>query len=243
MTQPPFFTAPPDTQLVQLPMEPRLASWNKASDPEQMHLLCYLQATEELLRRERQLEALLGRLTLRLEVGPPPSVDLLAEHDLDNYAFPLVSRLQRATNGHFVSVWCRKRHAASSYVGIVTARSAPLPRFDQLLEVTTTASGSTTAFKRQISNQVKTAGPLPLGPVKLHVGFRVGLQRNWMNLWKPTIDSLDRLLGRTCPDKEWHPLDGRITELGLHCQVEPKLGNTVYIAIGAGATGFESADR
>src|SRR5271165_2653279 len=32
---------------------------------------------------------------------------------------------------------------------------------------------------------------------------------------------------------KWHPPDGRITELGLHCQVDGDLGNDVLIAIAA----------
>jgi hypothetical protein len=48
-----------------------------------------------------------------------------------------------------------------------------------------------------------------------------------------TIDSLDLILGRTDAARLWHPQDGRITELGLHCQVDSDLGNDVLIAIAA----------
>ena len=51
--------------------------------------------------------------------------------------------------------------------------------------------------------------------------------------WKPTIDALDRLLGRTLPDREWHPRDGRIIELGLHRTIDGTLGDEVMIAIAA----------
>jgi hypothetical protein len=34
--------------------------------------------------------------------------------------------------------------------------------------------------------------------------------------------------------------DGRITELGLHCVVDPDAGNRVVIAIGARAVGYEA---
>jgi hypothetical protein len=56
-------------------------------------------------------------------------------------------------------------------------------------------------------------------------------QRNWLNLWEPTIDALDRPLGRTYPNREWHPCDGRITELGVHCSVDETLHNDGAIAI------------
>ena len=54
-----------------------------------------------------------------------------------------------------------------------------------------------------------------------------------MYLWKQTIDSLDPLLGRTYPDRAWHPLDGRITELGMHLTVDPALRYDVVIGIAA----------
>jgi hypothetical protein len=43
-------------------------------------------------------------------------------------------------------------------------------------------------------------------------------------------------LGRTRPDRDWHPCDGRITELGLHVDVDPAIGNGVLVNIVA-ATG------
>jgi hypothetical protein len=34
------------------------------------------------------------------------------------------------------------------------------------------------------------------------------------------------------------PLDGRIVDLGLHCRVDPMMGNDVLIAIAIAATGI-----
>ena len=59
----------------------------------------------------------------------------------------------------------------------------------------------------------------------------VGPGRNWTNLWKPTIDALDPLLDRTRPDRDWHPLDGRITELALHVHVDLALQHDVVASI------------
>ena len=101
--------------------------------------------------------------------------------------------------------------------------------------VHTTASGSTTAYKQQIHDQLIGASELPVGPVSLQISFTVGPRRNWLNLWKPTIDALDPILGRTRPDRSWHPRDGRITELGLHSTVDQELGNDVLLAIAASA--------
>ena len=49
------------------------------------------------------------------------------------------------------------------------------------------------------------AHEIPTGAVRLQLAFVVGPQRNWLSLWKPTIDALDPLLGRTRADRDWHP--------------------------------------
>lgn len=83
---------------------------------------------------------------------------------------------------------------------------------------------------------------LPAGPVRLELSFVVGPGRNWLNLWKKTVDSLDPLLGRTNPNRAWHPLNGRITELGMHVAVDLGGGNDVVIGIAA-APASQAAER
>jgi hypothetical protein len=80
-----------------------------------------------------------------------------------------------------------------------------------------------------------SARELAEGTVALQLSFVVGPRRNWLNLWKPTIDALDLLLGRTRPDRAWHPRDGRVVDLGLHCAVDGTLANDVIIGIRASA--------
>jgi hypothetical protein len=75
------------------------------------------------------------------------------------------------------------------------------------------------------------------GAVALHLSFTAGPTRNWLNLWKPTIDALERILGRASPQLRWHPRDGRIVELGLHFRRDSAIGNDVTIAIGATTLG------
>jgi hypothetical protein len=94
---------------------------------------------------------------------------------------------------------------------------------------------TSTAYKQQIHDQLAHAAVLPDGPVRLELSFTIGPRRNWLNLWKPTIDALDALLGRTHPDRAWHPRDGRITALGLHHTTDPAIRNDVIIAIVAAA--------
>ncbi len=71
---------------------PRLASWSKSTDLDQVRLREYLEDTAELLAPH--LVASNGRWALLLEVGLPPGRDLVDMADLDNYAFPLATRLR-----------------------------------------------------------------------------------------------------------------------------------------------------
>jgi hypothetical protein len=156
-------------------------------------------------------------------------MDLLDKRDLDNYAKPLASRLN---NDHLVSVWCTKQHAQQSFVRLEGAKARPSPPTDVLV-VTTTASWDGHAAQEQIVEATADATELPEGPVRLELSFVVGPSRNWLNLWKPTIDSLGSLLGNDRPTRPWNPRDGRVTELAMHRSVDPALGYSVTIGISA----------
>ena len=131
-----------------------------------------------------------------------------------------------------------KQQADHSFVRVESARPITEPEHvDNSYGVCTTASTSSTAFKQQIYDQFVNARELAHGPVVLQLSFIVGPRRNWLNLWKQTIDTLDLILGRTRPDQPWNPRDGRIVEAGLHCTVDSSLGNDVIIEIAVSATG------
>ncbi len=218
--------------MVRLPVSPRLASWNRAGDQDQVRLSGYLDVAEALLRP--RIEQLSGPLALRLDVGLPGPAALLDQRDLDNCLLPLAARLSRAGTGALACVWGAKQHAGSSLVRIeraVPAETAPPPGC--CYTVRTSASSQSTAFKEQIWEQLSGAGPIPPGPVRMELRFTVGPARNWLNLWKPTIDSLGQILGHGPNAGLWSPLDGRIVDLGLHCRVNPSLVNDVLIAIAA----------
>ncbi|WP_285029791.1 hypothetical protein [Mycolicibacterium sp. lyk4-40-TYG-92] len=217
--------ARPETSALQLRFAPRLASWNKADDPDQIRLREYLDDTEVLLADSR----VEGPWALRLDVGLPSTRNLLDAADLDNFAYPLAYRLR---DPGLVSVWCTKRHDGQSLVRIEPATEAASPPTTFLL-ATPTVSASTTAFKEQICAAVAGEAELPAGPVKLELSFVVRPRRNWLNLWKQTIDALDPLLGRTNPDRAWHPRDGRITELGMHVTFDSTMRNSVAVGIAA----------
>lgn len=169
-----------------------------------------------------------GRWALRLDVGLDSGREVVDQADLDNYAFPLASHLR---DEHLVSVWCAKHHADDSHVLVAPAQETTPP--GPTATVRTTASAETKAYKEQVRAAVASAVELPAGPVQLQLSFLVGPHRNWLNLWKPTIDALDPLLGRTKAERDWHPKDGRITDLGLHVDTDATLGHDVVVVIAA----------
>jgi hypothetical protein len=173
-------------------------------------------------------------LALRLDVGLPDSVSLLDRHDLDNYLFPLVTEVTRRTGRTIASAWATKQHSADSYVQVGTAIPTGDPSTPIAFEVSTSVSAQTVAYKRAIRDQV-TGPVLADAGIALQLGFVMGPQRVWTNLWKPTIDGLGRVLGDG--SSEWNVRDGRIIELGMHCVVVPDLGQRVIVAVCAAPAG------
>ena len=111
----------------------------------------------------------------------------------------------------------------------IHAPSSPGHRYT----VRTSSSSQSIAFKQQIHDQLTGAATLPDGLASMQLSFTVGPGRNWLSLWKPAIDAQGRILGNTNPSRPGHPQDGRIVELGLHCQVDHTLGSDVLITINA----------
>lgn len=237
---PPFYSKP-TSAAVQLGQQPRLASWNAVKSPDQVRLAAYLAGTEAALAE--QMAENEPPLVLRLDVGLPDADDLLETRDLDNYLHPLAARLAPFRDVRFVSFWATKQHAAESFVRVNRAFAVASDQV-RLAEVSafveTSAAADAAAYKAQVRDQLPAAGLIPPGPVRLELSFVVGPSRNWMNLWKPTIDALDPILGRTYTEREWHPKDGRIVELGLHCAVDPSVRHHVRLAIRASSVPAES---
>jgi hypothetical protein len=160
------FYAKPSAAPTQLRLRPRLASWNGADHPDQVRLRAALADAGELLAPA--LAPLDVPLALQFDIGLPSTVQLLGEHDLDNYAYPLMFHLAAHTTSPFVSVWCTKQHADASFVRVGPAVGITAPvRSGYRADVHTTASGSRTAYKEQIHDQLVGATELPMGPVSL----------------------------------------------------------------------------
>jgi hypothetical protein len=121
-------------------------------------------------------------------------------------------------------------------VRVEQAQPAPVaPRFEASAVAITKASRQRVTYKREVRDQLAHLSAIPPGPVRLEIAWVISPRRNWINLWKPTIDALTPLLGATTPDREWHPLDGRIVELGLHLHERAQAGQAIAVAVGASA--------
>ncbi len=179
----PVFYSRPVAGGVRLGVDPALASWDRAGSAGQVRSAAFV--TEVQTAVAGQLSVTPDPLALRLDVGLPNAVPLLALNDLDNYLFPLVPRLTAGTGRQFASVWATKRHAATSSVTVGQARVADDPGGTYSLRVRTTASAGTIAYKQQIRDQIKAAGPLPDGGVALELAFVVGPRRSWPTYGKP----------------------------------------------------------
>jgi hypothetical protein len=225
--------AKPSSPPFELPVEPQLESWDQNDHPRQQRLREYLNVVDDLLRP--RYEGLTGPLALHLDVGLPRDHDLLDQRDLDNYLYPLAKRIRRHVRGQLVCVWGTKQHANRSFVQIEEAVPALTEtEFDCCYTVRTTASPQSTAFKEQIRDQITGAQYLPNGPVRMQFCFTVGRPRNWLSMWKPSIDALSQILGHSSLTRSWSPQDGRIVDLGLHCRVDAAVGNDILISIAAG---------
>lgn len=214
---------------VPLPTAPRLESWDAAGSPSQSALTTYLRELEQLAAP--LVASTDGDLAFALDVALPPGTDLLDQRDLDNYFLPAVRHLTKTLGRPFVSVSGTKQHGSTSFFGIGPAQTAGPADLGDTHRARTTASSETAAFKQQIADALRAAQPVPSGPVALDIVFGVGPARSWMNLWKPTIDALGALLGVSSPARPWHPQDGRVVRLSLHCLIDAALGNDVDLFI------------
>jgi hypothetical protein len=204
--------------------QPEVEHWAVTGHPRLTREREYLDDTENLIKPI----AIEGPYAVRLDVGLPPTAVLLDKYDLDNYAKPLAARLG---NTGLVSVWCTKAPVDAPFVRLDAAREvAPLQ--DIVVAQPTVPYDPAGPYKEQIHAAIARMQPLPPGrPVRLEVAFHVGPRRKWWNLWKPTIDGMIHLLSQ--PSARQQPLAGRITEPGLHQNIDPTASHAVTIGITA----------
>jgi hypothetical protein len=219
---------------IPLTLAPRLESWNARDHRDQVALRAWLAHVHE--PRRALEERTDGALALRVDIGLPQAVDPLWQRDLDNYLYPIGRELPP----RYVSVWATKGRGDGSYLRIEPA--IPLSH-GELAEwapfrVPRSSRGEH-GWKRAVASALAGAEELPAGPVALQVAFVVGSETRWQELWKPTIDGLEAVLGRALAEPSWNPQDGRITRLGLHLAVSAGLGRDVEARIWARAAPLE----
>lgn len=206
----------PEGGALRLRKEPEVDQWETALHPAKVRLEAYLDDTEALIAESR----IEGPWALRLDVGLSSGKALLDKSDLDNYAKPLAKRLG---NSDLVSVWCTKSHNESSFVRLEPARARAAPAQEVVIaEPTAGWDRSDHLYHKQVHRAVAAMAPLPSDrAVRLELAFVLPPSWIWWNFWKPTIDGLVHLLGHSGTDSLWDPLDGRITELGVHLTPDP----------------------
>jgi len=173
-----------------------------AGHPDEQRLRAYLRYVTDLTTGP------IGESALRLDLGPSPGA-------LVNYLIPVATRLLSAGR-QLTSCWVTRSDRFPSLLRVDTA--CPVD-----VEVHAEAQVSTKDQIREV------AAGLPVAePVGLEIAFVVGPRRNWLNLWKPTMDALG---------------NPQIVRLGLHNRVDPHLGNQVRIAIRLDTTAFRRDDQ
>jgi hypothetical protein len=224
-------------------LAPRLASWNRATDPEAVRLRRYL---ELLAGAIGQLPA--AGLYLAMEIGVPGGA-LLRGRDVENYLKPVVQHLgwQR-----FVLARGVKRAGGHSRLMVGFAAPSPGPSTLDGWHHFDCAAGSghdSTVWKSRMRGRLAAAGvvEVPAGPVEVQLAWTCSAARNWSDLWKPTADAMGPLLGARDTRRPYDPDDDRIVSLALHRRVAPDVGWEIGVdmwwrpAAGAG-TGDGPAD-
>jgi hypothetical protein len=88
-------------------------------------------------------------------------------------------------------------------------------------------------WKERVRTALEAAGAeiMPAGPVELRVAWRCSPQRNWVWLWKPTIDAMSPILGQSDLENPYNPSDDRILRLCLHVFYDESMKHAVDVAI------------
>jgi hypothetical protein len=227
---------PPTGRRIELPLQPRLASWERSDSPEQVRLNEYLDAVVALI--ESPLREAGERAALQLDVGLGAGADVMVQRDLDNYLQPLADRLPAT----ICSFWATKSTAETSAITIGPAGPAPDRELSGCGWANASAHGRGSVqraeWKRSIAAQLfREAIEAADGPLELQLAIAVGPGRNWRGVWKAAIDSLDPILGRTEASREFHPRDDRVVRLALHRTVNTHSNGRLNSTSGGGQAG------
>jgi hypothetical protein len=170
-------------------------------------------------------------LVLELDIGLPSFVPPLARgHDLDDYLFPIVSRLGTI---RFDAVFAVKRPGIRSTIRVGRAVAADRPPPAPPVSVRTTADATSIDWKEQVHEACRrvTPVPAPAGGVAVELRFTLSRRRNWAALWQPALDSLGPILGVPDPTRPYRADSSRVTALAMHRRLDDTLGHRVLVEV------------
>ena len=204
-------------------VKPQLASWDRAGHPSQVKLARFLVHVDAIAGPV--LAAVSGRVAAELIVGFSDGVCLTdGGHDLDNYLFPVASRLgpQRVA-----AIFGRKICGPSS-LAVGPARpdtAGAAPQFSARMAGSYERKEWRQSLHDRLAMQAAAIAP---GPAGLTIALTTGPGRNWARLWKPVIDAFGPVLGDD-PARPFCPRDDRIVSLGLHHTIDTSIAHDVTI--------------
>lgn len=208
---------------VALGVAPRLASWDRAGSPGQVRLSTFLSDVEAVA--EPLIAEIDGRFSVELTVGLPESMPLASGgRDLDNYLYPIAQRLG---GQRIAAMFGRKARGPSRLaIGPALPDVAVAPGFSARI----TGSYERREWKESLRDRLVEAHVIQIGPgpVAMDIAVTTGPGRNWINIWKPLIDSFGPVLGEDRA-RPFHPQDDRIISLGMHHHVDTAVGHDVIV--------------
>lgn len=166
---------------------------------------------------------------LELVVGLPRVESPTHGGDIDDYLLPVVERLG---GQRFTAVFGHKTLDAVSTIAVDEAVVRPAGEAPNMTARTTVPTDRSTEWKTQVVSACPTHDQSLLpddGPVWLEVAYTVSSRRDWVALWKATIDSLGPVLGVPDPAQPLAARDDRIVTLGLYRTIDEHLGDDVVI--------------
>ncbi|MEZ5101976.1 MAG: hypothetical protein R3C15_19680 [Thermoleophilia bacterium] len=216
----------PAAVTISLPFPPLLESWERSDHPAQQRLTTYQEKLRELTASA--LHDLAPPLALGLHAGGRPDIE--AGCDLDNFLTPVVKAL--GGGNQFSIVWATR--GRTDEPASLTLAPADALAFDPAdaaqIQIDLTASSTKPAWKEQIAAALgdhETAATNE--PIDLAIVFTASPARNWVSLWKPTIDALGGILGEGSRPR--HPGDDRIRQLVLIRQSREDIGWATALTI------------
>lgn len=166
----------------------------------------------------RQAEALAGEpyLAMELEVAGPAPVDLKT----------LLAPLARGLPLRLATV--RRTDNPENVLRISQAERAAPPQHGQHRSCLRTWGPAASRWREDLRQKLVESQVEPLleGQVGLQLSWRCSSLQNWVELWRPTGDSLGPVLGERRPMR---PRLERVSQMSLHLSLDDRLGMAVDV--------------